>query len=152
VLTFLCVVFAWVFFRAQSFATARAMLEAMFLGNGLSLPGFLAGRLGHGGGWLGALHPQFDGPFHNALFDPVPAVRWVVILALIAWLAPNTQELMARYRPVLGFPRALPEGRRFGRLHWRPSYAWSVAIALLSAFAIMNMWIGTSAEFLYFQF
>ena len=131
-LTFLCVVVAWVFFRATSFSTAWTILGSMFLRNGISL--------------------AHDGMFPNGLLEPGMAIRWLVVLALIAWLAPNTQELMARYRPALGFRSAENGADRYRWLQWRPSYVWSLVIALLCAVALANMWIGDNAEFLYFQF
>ena len=70
----------------------------------------------------------------------------------MAWLAPNTQELLARYRPALGFERARAIGRRAGWLVWRPTPAWSCALGLATAIVLMRMWVGDNAEFLYFQF
>jgi hypothetical protein len=84
--------------------------------------------------------------------DPPVALRWIAILALIAWFAPNTQELMGKYRPALGFLRGESVASRYHWLLWRPSYVWSLLLALLSAVALMNMWVGDNAEFLYFQF
>jgi D-alanyl-lipoteichoic acid acyltransferase DltB (MBOAT superfamily) len=150
--TFLVVVVAWVFFRAQSFGAAATMLKSMFLGNGLSLSASAARR-------VGALHPlgslvglKADGMFPNGLVEGHIAMPWLVALALIAWFAPNTQELLARYRPALGFPAPDARGARFPWLEWRPSYAWSLALGLIAAAAIMNLWIGNNAEFIYFQF
>jgi hypothetical protein len=151
-LTFVAVVVAWVFFRAQSFSAASTMLSSMFLGNGLTLPASLARR-------LGAVHPLASlvqlksGPlFPNELVDGHLALRWIGLIGLVAWFAPNTQELLARYRPALGFPARGANGERYRWLEWRPSYAWSVVVGLIAAVAIMNLWIGDHAEFIYFQF
>jgi alginate O-acetyltransferase complex protein AlgI len=95
---------------------------------------------------------RFDGSFHNALMDPFLAIQWVTALALIAWFAPNTQQIMARYRPALGFA---PDGREpfwFRWLLWRPSYVWSVIVAIIAVAALWNLWVGSNAEFIYFQF
>ena len=128
-LTFGCVVLAWVFFRATSFPAATAMLRAMFT------------------------NPDLHGLLRSSLVEPIPAIRWIAVLALVAWFAPNTQELLGRYRPALGFEPSPGEGSRFRRLLlWRPSYAWSLAVALLAAASILTLWIGDNAEFLYFQF
>ncbi|MBA3497851.1 MAG: MBOAT family protein, partial [Gemmatimonadales bacterium] len=151
-LTFGCVVVAWVFFRALDYATARSVLDAMFLGRGLSLPSNLAGRLADSP--LAALAGlRFDGPFHNGLvLEPVTALLWIGALALIAWFAPNTQEILARYRPALGFEAVRGAAARYRWLLWRPSTAWSLLVAVLAAMALANMWVGDNAEFLYFQF
>jgi alginate O-acetyltransferase complex protein AlgI len=150
-LTFVAVVVAWVFFRAQSFSAARTMLSAMFLGNGLTLPASLAGRVAASP--LAALVQFKPGSlFPNELVDGRIALRWIAMVGLVAWFAPNTQELLARYRPALGFSPRRAGGSRTRWLEWRPSYAWSVAVALIAAVAIMNLWIGDNAEFIYFQF
>jgi D-alanyl-lipoteichoic acid acyltransferase DltB (MBOAT superfamily) len=149
-LTFLVVVVAWVFFRATSFTAAVGMLQSMFLKHGISLPEHLAARFA-GAPALAAPLLRFDGLSPNALLDPMSAIRWIVVLALIAWFAPNTQELMVRYRPVLGQMRERTAAWNRWMV-WRPSYGWGIVIALLSAAALANLWIGDNAEFLYFQF
>jgi alginate O-acetyltransferase complex protein AlgI len=151
-LTFGCVVVAWVFFRAAGFPAASKMLNAMFLGDGISVPRKLAGSVAALGPVLGAVRVTFDGFTPNGLIELGDAVRWIVVLGAIAWFAPNTQQLLARYRPVLGPAVADRSERRPRRLAWRPSYAWSIVVALLAAAALANMWIGDNAEFLYFQF
>ena len=152
VLTFGCVVIAWVFFRADSFGAALSVLRSMSLGNGISFPkGYAAELAGLPSlaKWAGI---RFDGSFHNALMDPYPAIRWVGVLGLIAWLGPNTQEIMARYRPALGF--SADERAPFWHqwLLWRPNYVWSIIVALLAVVALVDLWIGSNAEFIYFQF
>ena len=152
VFTFGCVVVAWVFFRAESFPAALTILNSMFLRNGISLPHQLPGE-------LGVLHPllklaevRFDGMFPNGLVEPYSSVKWLVVLGLVAWFAPNTQEFMSRYRPALRYPAPGSTAYRYGWLLWRPNVAWSIVVALLSALALANMWIGDNAEFIYFQF
>jgi D-alanyl-lipoteichoic acid acyltransferase DltB (MBOAT superfamily) len=152
VLTFLCVVIAWVFFRAESYQSALAILNPMFLRNGIALPHNLARKVEVPAALQRLADFNFDGMFHNGLVDPPVALRWIAILALIAWFAPNTQELMGKYRPALGFLRGESVASRYRWLLWRPSYVWSLLVALLSAVALMNMWVGDNAEFLYFQF
>lgn len=153
ILTFGCVIVAWVFFRAESFSTATEMLRAMFLGDGISLPRQLAGSLAALGPLAGTVPIRFDGLTPNGLIEAGDAVRWIVVLGAIAWFAPNTQEILARYRPVLGDAGdGRPAARRTPWLLWRPNHAWSLAVALLAAAALANMWIGDNAEFLYFQF
>jgi D-alanyl-lipoteichoic acid acyltransferase DltB (MBOAT superfamily) len=151
-LTFLCVVIAWVFFRAESYQSAVRILDAMFLGNGIALPRNLAGRIDVPAALAPLANVGFGGMFPNDLVDASVAFRWIAALALIAWFAPNTQELMGRYRPALGFLGGESVASRYRWLLWRPSYGWSLVVAVLSAIALMNMWIGDNAEFLYFQF
>lgn len=151
-LTFLCVVVAWVFFRADSFPSASTMLGSMFLQNGISLPHSFADGFSAPHFLLDLVNVSYDGMFPNGLIDPDAATKWLAALALIAWFAPNTQELMSRYRPVLGRPASFRLADRYRWMQWRPSYVWSIVVALLCAVALANMWVGDNAEFLYFQF
>jgi hypothetical protein len=146
VLTFGCAVFAWVFFRAQGFAAAHTMLGAMFGGGASVAARSLAPHAGHQR--LGALERMFP----HDLIDPYTALWWIGVLWLIAWFAPNTQQIMARYRPVLEHKLVDAMARRNRWLLWRPTYAWSAVVALLSAAALVTLWIGSNADFIYFQF
>ena len=123
-LTFLAVVVAWVPFRAGSWAQAREVLEGMAGLNGLS-------------------------PW--ALPDPASlAVGWAWIAALlaVAWLAPNTQEIMAAYLPQMRGRQPHPGLPAFPR--WRPSPAFAAACALTAIVALGHL--ANVSEFLYFQF
>ena len=152
VVTFGCAVVAWVFFRAESFSAAMTVLRGMFLGNGISFPGSFAARFHAHQALVHFAGLRFDGSFRNGLLDPGLALEWVLALGLIAWYAPNTQEIMARYRPGLGFTDRGRTGSRHPWLQWRPNYVWSVVVALIAAAALVNLWIGSNAEFIYFQF
>ncbi len=73
-LTFICVVAAWVVFRAETFPEAWAMLRGMA---GLN-------------GWAAdAVAPVL--------------VPWFAAVLALVWLAPNTQEWMGRFEPALDF-------------------------------------------------
>jgi D-alanyl-lipoteichoic acid acyltransferase DltB (MBOAT superfamily) len=151
-LTFVVVVVAWVFFRAQSFGAAATMLNSMFLRNGLSLPASFAAKLGASHPLASMVEVKADGMLPNGLVSGHVPLAWLIGLALVSWFAPNTQELLARYRPALGFPAPDARGERYRWLEWRPNYAWSVVVGLLAAAAIANLWIGDNAQFIYFQF
>jgi hypothetical protein len=71
---------------------------------------------------------------------------WTLPLLAIALLMPNTQELMRHYRPGLDFdPTTLRS-----RLAWRPTRAWSLALAVLTAAGLLSL--SQATEFLYYQF
>jgi hypothetical protein len=124
-LTFLCVVVAWVFFRAPDLATAMDMLKAMAGLRGLAMP-------------LQLDHKQM--------------VLMAALLAMVL-LAPNVPELMAREAVVLQTPgRAAAAGLPLPRLRlaWHPSTAWATACFGLFVAALLGM-TGVS-QFLYFRF
>ncbi|MBI3433453.1 MAG: MBOAT family protein [Hydrogenophilales bacterium] len=114
-LTFLVVVIGWVFFRADNLAAALAILRGM-----AGLNADLAGN------------------------DARADFGWVAALWALAWLAPNTQQIMAAFRPALG------EVSYSGRLCWRPNAPWLLGIAVGLLYTVTEM--GKVSEFLYFQF
>jgi alginate O-acetyltransferase complex protein AlgI len=106
-LTLLCVIVGWVFFRADSFSTAVSMLHGMAGGNGFVLPSQLIalvpvlGRLANGVGTV----PDIGGE------TVLGIVETLLLLALglgLVLRAPNLYEITPRARllllvPSLGF-------------------------------------------------
>jgi alginate O-acetyltransferase complex protein AlgI len=142
-LTFIAVVIGWVLFRAADFAAAVAMLKAMAGFNGLVLPDFWLPKWGAVGQWLVAHGVRF-GDTRDLVGGGV--VNWIWILLLVVWFAPNTQQLLAAYRPAL----ALFAEHYRGRLAWRPTPLYAMLAAALALIAIFNL--HKQSEFLYFQF
>lgn len=136
--TFLLVVLAWVFFRAESFDAAHRILDGM---RGLH-------------GWL-----------HGPPLDPAPGLQemlkvigvnvegdrlagglllgWFAAAFAIVWGLPNTQEFL------------LGEGRsKTARLVWRPTFGWAAALGLMFgvAFTYNLVAVNRVSEFIYFTF
>jgi alginate O-acetyltransferase complex protein AlgI len=130
-LTFLCVMVAWVFFRAPSLEAATRMLAAM-----AGQHGFL-----HQGDALAPFFGVMPEP-HTAAAQPGGLARallpWLLLGAV--WLMPNTQEIIEG----LG-----PQARRFA-LRWQPTPAWACAISFTLLFSMTQM--SKVSAFLYFQF
>ena len=147
-LTIAATLVALVFFRAPSMEEAWQTLGAMVGTNG---PGSIAIP----GGILGAqagLGMAFAG--HGAA-AATPALKfamatlntsWIALLWLIVLAAPNTQQILHRYEPVLG--RVTPDNLKFGA--WRPTAGWAAALGVVGAFAAMA--IAGTTDFVYFQF
>lgn len=151
VTTFLSVIVAWVFFRAPTFATALHMLAGMAGVNGAVLPNSLASLLQPFGGVLTAFGITFG---EGAGTEFVYRWLWIVVLLAIAFLAPNTQQVMAAFNPVLDPDH---EGRRDAAPPippryplWTPSRRWAVATGLIAFAGIAS--ITRVSEFLYWQF
>jgi len=140
-LTFLAVMLAWVVFRAPDLATAGDIIGALAGTNGASLPRGLQGLAGPLA-QLG-LRPVFGGLRWIALDGPgLPAL---LAAAVLAFAAPNTQEIFCHYRPCIERIFCSTPGRA-----WRPSRGWSVALSALFICCVFNM--NRVSEFLYFQF
>ena len=148
--TFIAVVISWVFFRANSFETATAILKSMFGLNGIELPIFLEPYLG----FLRNLGIGFLGFTVNVGISQKYATFGIVILLLIAWFTPNTQQWMNIYNPTLTEPLEYHQPqwqKKFWKyLSWRPNKIWTVIVAGLTSISLLCF--ARVSEFLYFQF
>jgi alginate O-acetyltransferase complex protein AlgI len=143
-LTLTAVAVAWVFFRAPDFATAGAFLKGMAGLNGIVLPAALQGLMGN-------LSPglSFDSQFvpgYPARLD----MLMVAAFGTLALIAPNTQQLMRGFSPVLH----LEENRLNsvpGNLAWRPGLMVGLAAGLVGGASLILAYIKPNA-FIYFQF
>jgi D-alanyl-lipoteichoic acid acyltransferase DltB (MBOAT superfamily) len=117
-LTFLLVMLAWVPFRAPDMAVTQDVLSGLTGLHGLGLPYQLGGQ---GIRWL-----SLD----------TPGLFILPLAMLLAFYAPNTQELFARGQAA--------------RWRWQPSTRWALGCAALLTVCLFSM--NRSTEFLYFQF
>jgi alginate O-acetyltransferase complex protein AlgI len=127
-LTYAAVVIGQIFFRAESFHAALAML------------GNMAGH--HSPGPL--LDPE----------DSIAATKASVLIPevlafIVVWFAPNVLQIFDRWKPSLTKPHS-PGPKWFQSLQWEPSPAWGIALGLLAGFAVLAL--GGQTEFLYFRF
>jgi alginate O-acetyltransferase complex protein AlgI len=138
VLTLLCVIVAWVFFRATSLDSALLMCKAMFGFNGLELPETLDNTL------FARLAASVG--IETASQELIPrrlAIVQMVCLLGIALLAPNTQEWV-------GYD---PDGKVIGRswmhrLAMHPAHGFVVGCL----FFFLLSQLSAVSVFLYFQF
>jgi alginate O-acetyltransferase complex protein AlgI len=143
-ITFIVVVIAWVFFRAENMNAALRILSGMAGCNGITLsaklfPEFLVQIMRGWGISFGDM----------TVFSQTPGgtgamVGWLISLWALVWFAPNSQQIMSNFKP------ALEVVTSSSRVRWQPNKAWMMAsiFALLYAFTEM----GKVSEFLYFQF
>ena len=128
VITLFAVVVGWVFFRAESFSGATAILSSMSGLNGIS----------------------FDEVFTHSLANWTLGVPLIIILLLVVWFAPNTQQIMIRYKPAFEIYRGEIKPWRGGTFEWRPTFISAVVTAAILCFAIMHLL--KHSEFIYFNF
>jgi D-alanyl-lipoteichoic acid acyltransferase DltB (MBOAT superfamily) len=143
VLSFFAVMLAWIFFRAPDVATAWDIAGALVGANGVSLPRGLASHAASLAQW--GLHPAFGGIRWIELAGPgLPVLLGAMLLA---FKAPNTQEIFFLYEPAI--ERIFQPAGRWA-FSWRPTRRWSVGLAALFVACIFGM--NRVTEFLYFQF
>lgn len=164
-ITFLAVVVAWVFFRAENFDVSLSILKGMAGMNGLILPGPWLSMLGGGGQWLVEYGVTFG---DTGTFAGVVEIFWIAGLAMIALFMPNTQQIMARFNPALDMPHENQSsswkwlGKKsrgedgsgspiiFNPIQWQPNMIWAIALTILAIWSLFNL--TKVSEFLYFQF
>ena len=71
-------------------------------------------------------------------------IAWVVVLWILVWFTPNTQQIMADYQPAFEFVESNSS------LRWRPNFFWTIVTAIVFLYSLKQM--GQVSEFLYFQF
>ncbi len=127
-MTFTCVIFAWVVFRADSMESAEHMIRAMLSFDGLPWP------------------QKVSSP--NELVQSRLTI-WAKEAALLAIViaVPNTQQILAEFSPVLDRV-STPSLPRF--LQWQPTATWGLVVGL--ALVVGIALIGGDSPFLYFQF
>jgi D-alanyl-lipoteichoic acid acyltransferase DltB (MBOAT superfamily) len=146
-LTFLAVVVGWVLFRASDLDAARSMLEGMAGMQGVSLPAALGPALGPWQSVAAEWGVRFTLGGGSQF---VNTYLWVVALSLVAFLGPNTQEIMRRWRPALDDGRVPVAEAGKTTLAWVPSRRWALAMSFVAAAGILSL--SHPTEFLYFQF
>jgi alginate O-acetyltransferase complex protein AlgI len=152
-LTFFCVVIAWIFFRAESFDSAMLILRGCFGYGGISMPSslsFLAERWPDLGNTL-VVDITFGGAFLNipgmgSLGGIVPFIKLLFLGLVIVWFAPNCQQ----------FFKFIDEGARKGTrwLKWAvsqpPKPLVGFLIGCLFCFGLGKL--DKVSSFLYYQF
>lgn len=149
--TFLAVVVAWVFFRADDMTSALAMLRGMADVTHIILP---ADWTPASAGLRSALETG-----GIVSFGPVPYFRGTeqvtLTLALlgVALLLPNVRQMMAGENVATGgTTESTTAGSYFKalRLHWEPRRLWAAATLLMFVGSMFRM--TRVSQFLYFQF
>jgi alginate O-acetyltransferase complex protein AlgI len=144
--TFVAVVVAWVFFRAPDAGTAFGIIAGMAGQNGVVLPLQWQPAASGAAAWLSSHGVLFAQLAH---FNRVTQLNWLCFLLVFCMVAPNTQQILAAYRPALMTP-GYGELGNAGLFAWRPNLAWALALAVLGTFAVLS--IHRYSEFIYFRF
>ncbi|MCW8932690.1 MAG: MBOAT family protein [Gammaproteobacteria bacterium] len=129
-LTFLAIVIAWVFFRAETFDGALKILYGMSGSNGLVLPEKLSSKIPDLFGII-----QFSGEKIGS-FGHHKGLTLIIVLLIIVWYIPNTKSWvnMGKTSPLI---------QLF-------AHVYAIIIGIMGAVAVTYM--NDVSEFLYFNF
>ncbi len=145
---FVCIVSANVFFRSTSVAAAVVLLKGMIGLHGVSLPIAVFDRLGPVAAWLhniGITEIWWSG------YGFMMTMIWTLFLLAVAFIPPNTLQIMGRYEPAIGIKvKPADKGGVTPRVSWHPSTGWAMGMAVVAAVGILAL--GKLSEFLYWQF
>jgi alginate O-acetyltransferase complex protein AlgI len=147
-LTFVCVVMALVFFRADNVPAAVNLLTGMLGGHGLVVPERLMSLPG-----MSALGDALNLPVATLEHFGLWQMLWIAGLLVVVWALPNSQQLMRNYRTALAAQAKLSWMQTaFPMLVWRPTAAIGFAFGWLGFFLVIRAISAAPTEFLYFQF
>ena len=125
-LTLLLVVVSLVFFRAESISSALAVLQGM----------------------TGLTSSVADAQL-PVVADPIRAWTWIVALAGLALVAPNTLQIMRRC-DLLTERVASEPASWWARLVWQPNVLWALACGITLVVSILS--VSGESPFLYYRF
>jgi alginate O-acetyltransferase complex protein AlgI len=144
---FTVVTFAWVFFRAESFADAQSVLGSMLNFRSLAFPHQIVSLFTKFGVDLTFLQKGF-------LLNPnllKQALVFCSTCAVIAFCFPNVYDWLAYFKPAKDYQRPFYVRENwFKKIAWRPTIAAGLFILLLLTFAFGE--VNSRNEFIYFQF
>lgn len=153
--TFLLVVFAWVFFRAESFDAALRMVEGMIGMNGCSIS--KKHEMTAFGQFVKNWGVEFSGTLTMTGMNPGGAFRYLILSLIITLSLPNLQDYFRRFKPALNdrfldndTPSHQPTGplARFFSWQFKPVQAW--VVAMIFVYTLLHF--TKVSEFLYFRF
>ena len=147
-ITFVAVVFSWVYFRAATLQQGNHIAIAMLGLSGFELPAGLLARAGGLGNWLSELGFV---AVHGGGSRFVTNYIWVLFSAAIVLALPNVAQIFNRYEPVLyESDRAFSDLRGARVVSWSYSNRWALAVSVGAVAGILTL--QQVSEFLYFQF
>lgn len=146
--TFVCVVMALVFFRADDVPAALNLLTGMLGGHGIAIPERISSLPG-----IDTLKNAFDLPVARLEHFGLSQMAWIASLLIVVWTMPNSQQLMRHYRTALA-PQPKPSllQATFPIAVWQPTTLIGFAVGCLGFFLVIRAISAAPTEFLYFQF
>jgi alginate O-acetyltransferase complex protein AlgI len=146
--TFMAVVFSWVYFRAPTLEQGNQIATAMLGLSGFQLPAAILAQLGEVGRQLlefGVMPAQGGGILL------VTNYSWVLLAAGIALALPNLPQIFHNHGPGLyENDKVFSDIRGSALLSWGHNNRWAFAVALAGVAGILTL--QQVSEFLYFQF
>ena len=145
VLTFIAVVYAWVFFRAKTLPQACRVVATMAGAHGFMIPDAVNDPKRQPGPVLEKVGFRFTEQNLAPGFYK-PGMRWMAALLLIVFLMPNTQQLLRDTAPTLE-PVTRPS-----RLRFKFNAVTGLILGALLFAVICTYFVARQSPFIYFNF
>ncbi len=146
VVTFIAVLYAWVFFRAKTLPEAGRVVAAMAGMNGFTIPKAVNDPKRQPGPMLETMGARFvDQSLGDKFYKP--GMRWMAALLLIVFLLPNTQQLLRGTDPDA---RSRSSARGDGSSGSTRSPASLLGVLLFVV--ICSYFVARPSPFIYFNF
>jgi len=149
-LTLLIVSFAWVFFRAETFEGALAVIDGM-----ATLPTNMEGKVGFLESIVVGVGVKFGGEAFY-LGEIVSLCLWLIFWVCLLWTTPNAQQWLAKTDmndankdvPLMNFKTS--RLKYFPLFAWNPSITWAIVVSGILACSLLSL--SQVSEFLYYEF
>lgn len=146
-LTFICVTVAWVFFRAETLSGSKTLISAMFGQGDIYLPEVVMHKLAAFGVLFDMLGVTAS---HMALYGGKEQVLVLTSAAFVAFLLPNTQQIIGDFHLPQGQVPTNHRPRLTDWLLWQPSAAHAIVVGGMGALGLFAL--ARTSAFLYFNF
>jgi len=144
-LTFLVVLFAWVFFRAATLGVAWEVLSSMVGQHGLTMTDAVTDPAKFPGLWCAKLGVRFI-PQTFAIESYGVVMALMLLMLIIVFLLPNAQQMLAAYSP------ALEPVEHAGLFRLKLGSGSAVFFGGAFFFVLRSFYIAAPSPFLYFNF
>ena len=141
-LTFLCVVLAWIPFRASSWDSTLRFWQAMLWPDVLVLPASLQQWLSS----LNTLGVEFASYITRPFFPLEGCFPLLASALLIAWCLPNTQNFLIPTNT----SNSRPPSTKLWQWQWQANLPWALVMGIILGLSLLT--ISRPSPFLYFQF
>jgi D-alanyl-lipoteichoic acid acyltransferase DltB (MBOAT superfamily) len=153
-ITQITVVIAWVPFRAETLYGTKNIISGMLGLNGYEISPNISGKIGSLEGWFlehgGIYQDMLSGAAMATNMNVSEVLLFILLLASIAYLLPNTQQIMGRYKPAFEIYKNEISYKGYSWLEWSPKFSWALLISLVFSLSVLSLTKIT--EFLYYQF
>ncbi len=119
-------------------------------GNGISLPASISVGVRDMASLLPFSYISFEGAFVNEIADWQHGKALFIALVLIVFFAPNTQQIMIKYKPVFESGAKQISSWHGKTFHIVEKKRYAAIFALMAWITLISM--SHVSEFLYFQF